>query len=479
MELLYTLFGYVMKFCGMISGNNYLLALFFFTLIVQILLFPLGIKQQKNSIKTASLRPKEQAIRKKYAGRNDKSTQQKMNKEIQELYQQEGYNAMSGCLPLLIQFPIIMILYAIVRLPLKYSVDVPNEVKQEIVNQSTIVATNQLSVLEVYGEKGDEYKEIVKFINTLGNPKLGDESGALKSLKYTSKPFIEKYLNGGYKQLAEKDYLKYLKISNVFGKYNTVYVPGTDTAEVKREQISIDTLNNANTLEMYSFGYESSLVQNSVEKELGFKDLLEARDIDIENDIPNFKFIGETTLLDIPNIGTLSILLLIPVLVFVTSFGGAEISRKFAAPVPSADGQNPGNNLLLRVGMPLISVWISFGLPAALGMYWIYRSILSAIQQIILSKMYPLPSFTKEELKAAEEEVMRKRKKKKIIMIEVDEDDTSYDSLIISEEKAERIRKRHEKAASENTDAKSSGAKSEKIFVDRAPMKKDDDSEVK
>jgi hypothetical protein len=79
--------------------------------------------------------------------------------------------------------------------------------------------------------------------------------------------------------------LKYLKISNIFGKYNTVYVPGTDATEVKSEQISIDTLSNANTLEMYNFGYESSLVQNSVEKELGFTDLLESRNLDVEKDI--------------------------------------------------------------------------------------------------------------------------------------------------------------------------------------------------
>ena len=62
--------------------GNYVIALFLFAIIVEIVLLPLGIKQQKNSIRQAKLRPKEMAIRKKYAGRNDQATQQKVTMEI-------------------------------------------------------------------------------------------------------------------------------------------------------------------------------------------------------------------------------------------------------------------------------------------------------------------------------------------------------------------------------------------------------------
>lgn len=57
---------------------NYAIAILLFALIIKIIFFPLGIKQQKNMQKQASLRPKEMAIRKRYAGRTDKVTQQKM-----------------------------------------------------------------------------------------------------------------------------------------------------------------------------------------------------------------------------------------------------------------------------------------------------------------------------------------------------------------------------------------------------------------
>ena len=65
-------------------------------------------------------------------------------------------------------------------------------------------------------------------------------------------------------------------------------------------------------------------------------------------------------------------------------------------------------------------------------------------------------------------------------MIEVDEDDTSYDSLIISEEKAEKIRKRQEKANADAHQNDDDNKNQEKRFIDKAPLKKDnnDNNEV-
>ena len=100
--------------------GNYLIALLLFAIVVKLVMAPLAVKQQKNQIKQAKLRPLEMAIRRRYSGRNDKVTQQKVQQEVMELYQQEGYSPFSGCLPLLIQFPIIISLYQIIRKPLTY-----------------------------------------------------------------------------------------------------------------------------------------------------------------------------------------------------------------------------------------------------------------------------------------------------------------------------------------------------------------------
>lgn len=100
--------------------GSYIVGICIFAVIIELLMLPFAIKQQKNSIKQAKLRPKEMAIRQKYAGRNDQVTMQKMQKDIQDMYAKENFSPYSGCLPLLIQFPIIIVLYNIIVDPLRY-----------------------------------------------------------------------------------------------------------------------------------------------------------------------------------------------------------------------------------------------------------------------------------------------------------------------------------------------------------------------
>lgn len=119
LNAIYQFFGSIIRFFFDLTGN-YTVALLAFTLIMQLILLPLGIKQQKNQVKQARLAPKIAAIRKKYAGRTDQATQQKMQQETMDLYQRENFNPAGGCLPLLIQLPIIMLLYNVVSKPLSY-----------------------------------------------------------------------------------------------------------------------------------------------------------------------------------------------------------------------------------------------------------------------------------------------------------------------------------------------------------------------
>lgn len=128
--ILYPL-GFIVRISNAIIPN-YALALFLFALIIKLLLFPLGIKQQKNSVKQASLQPKERAIRKKYDGRTDKPTQLKMNEEIQQLYKDENFSMFGGCLPMLVQFPILMGLYSVIRNPLQYILMISTDIIDKI-----------------------------------------------------------------------------------------------------------------------------------------------------------------------------------------------------------------------------------------------------------------------------------------------------------------------------------------------------------
>ena len=119
MEFLEILFGYVMRGCYWLT-HNYIVSLLLFALVFQLVLFPLGWKQQKNMVKQAKLRPQEMAIRNKYKGRNDQKTMQKMQQELMELQQKAGTSPMAGCLPMLFQMIIIFPLYWVVIRPLQY-----------------------------------------------------------------------------------------------------------------------------------------------------------------------------------------------------------------------------------------------------------------------------------------------------------------------------------------------------------------------
>ena len=101
-------------------GGSYALALLLYALLFKLLFLPFSIKQQKNQIKMAKLAPKIELIKAKYKGRHDQPTMQKMQQEIMEFQQKEGYSPLSGCLPLLLQLPIIIFLYDIIRKPLTY-----------------------------------------------------------------------------------------------------------------------------------------------------------------------------------------------------------------------------------------------------------------------------------------------------------------------------------------------------------------------
>ena len=145
MDIINKPLGWVLELCSKIVGGNYLFAILIFAIFVEIVLLPFGISQQKKSIKQARLRPKEQAIRKKYSGRDDKPTQMKMTEEIQELYQKEGYNPMSGCLPLLIQLPLLLALYNVVINPLKYISGLSDDAVLQI--QSIVGGTTNRSTM--------------------------------------------------------------------------------------------------------------------------------------------------------------------------------------------------------------------------------------------------------------------------------------------------------------------------------------------
>ena len=132
LDWLYELFGTLLYWFSSITGGSYALALLLYALVFKILFLPFSIKQQKNQVAMAKLTPKIELIKAKYKGRTDRVTQQKMQQEIMELQQKEGYSPFSGCLPLLIQLPLIIFLYNVIRNPLSHILQISKTGIEEI-----------------------------------------------------------------------------------------------------------------------------------------------------------------------------------------------------------------------------------------------------------------------------------------------------------------------------------------------------------
>ncbi len=293
--------GFILRLAYTLT-NNYMLSIFLFTLVMEILLIPFAVKNQKNQIRQANLAPKTAAIRKKYAGRTDQATQQKMQSEIMDMYQKEGYNPASGCGTLLIQLPIIMCLYNVVTRPLRYICNIPAEQIDALKNLLT--------------EAG----------NTFGN-------------------------------YAEIEMINLIR-GNV-SDYSAV-APALDGAILPNFSIGPFDLSQTPTVTFIPFDW----------------------------------------------------LMLIPVVTFIVMVASQKIMQKFTyQSLETAAQQNSMSMKIMMWTMPLMSVFFEFQMAAAIGVYWIFRNIISTAERIIIAKVMPLPKFTEEDYRAAEKQVGSKPSK--------------------------------------------------------------------
>ena len=300
LDWLYKLLGSMLAWFSSITGS-YALALLLYALLFKIVFLFFTVKQQKNQIKMAKLTPKIELIRAKYRGRTDQVTMRKQQEEIMKLQQDEGYSPLSGCLPLLIQMPIIIFLYNVIRKPLSYIA--------------------KLS------------KDVIEIINTaLGN------SGSVDEI----------ILAGQIRNIADQ------------GK--------------------IVEINNALALA----GHDTTIWE-------------------IQEVVPNFNLWG-VNLAEKPSLANFSLLVLIPVLAagfqWLTMFISRKVSGNPASQLQVQDEQTQMSMRMMDLMMPAMTLFFTFSFSAMMGLYWIYQSIITIIQTVILSKVMPIPKYTEEEIKS-------------------------------------------------------------------------------
>lgn len=97
------------------TTNSMGITIILFTLIIRVLIFPLSLRQQRSTRKMQRLQPKIQKIQEKYKDNKDPESARRMNMEMNDLYKENKTSPLSGCLPMLIQLPIIFVLFEILR----------------------------------------------------------------------------------------------------------------------------------------------------------------------------------------------------------------------------------------------------------------------------------------------------------------------------------------------------------------------------
>ena len=184
--------GFLMLGCYLLTGNNYALAIVVFTLLTKLLLVPLSIKQQKEQAKMQLFQPKLEAIQKKYS-----NNKERYNQEIEKLYTEEGYNPMSGCLPALIQFPILFGVIDVVYKPIYHVLRISNNVINEMIaiaseagaNINKVSYYSQIELMKAVKADssmfGEEYAEYVEKIKAFDMNFLGLDLSSVPQFKLT------------------------------------------------------------------------------------------------------------------------------------------------------------------------------------------------------------------------------------------------------------------------------------------------------
>ena len=326
-------------------GDYYVIAILVFAIFVEIIMLPMSIKQQKNSIGMAKLRPKIAKIEKKYAGRYDQATVRKKQEEIMALQQQEGYSPFSGCLPLIIQLIVVgFILYPIIQNPLRY----------------------MLGTSEGFSNALLSYATAPKAVGGLG--------------------------------LALSNERNVIELLSLFNSENIAGIK--DFALISNGDKCLEIFNSLSVPKFSMFGIE-----------LG----------------------------PVPTLRPFTILIIVPILNVVAQWGTMVLTRRWngnMAAAGAADGQTNASMKIMDYVGPLMTLFIMFQVPALIGVYWFFRSLLSILKQYILKRVMPVPKYTEEELRDMEKAEKERQKAQKAAIKEqpkyrslhyIDEDD--YEEL--------------------------------------------------
>lgn len=156
--------GYLFRWLYLLV-KDYGVAIILIAVVTKLLMLPLGIKQQKSTLSQMKFRPRIAAIQQKY-----RDNPERMQQEMKKL-QEEGYSPAAGCSTLLIQFPILIGIYNVIRHPLKYIIGLSNDaingilaIMNKVPGFESLTTNNtefEITALKYIKENSGQFTEII------------------------------------------------------------------------------------------------------------------------------------------------------------------------------------------------------------------------------------------------------------------------------------------------------------------------------
>lgn len=318
---------YVIDWIGI---PNIGLAIILFTIVVNILMLPLNIKQQKFSKLSAKMNPEIQAIQAKYKGKTNQDQEAMMaqQQEINAVYAKYGVSPSGSCVQLLIQMPILFALYRVIYSMPAYVTKIGNTFR--------VLADKIISV---------------------------DEGAFLKNSGSDS-------------------------ISNVVSMYGQSMEKGNLSNGI------IDVLNKLSSVDLSSVAEHyglSGLTYPEAGGQLILSNESTRGLIDIYNNFFGLNM-GDSPSVLIKNawqIGAWGIIIgavMIPVLSAVTQWINVKLMPQQPTNNNDQASSMQASMKTMNMIMPLFSAWLCFSLPSGMGLYWVAGSVVRSIQQIVINK---------------------------------------------------------------------------------------------
>ncbi len=399
----------------MIGIPNVGIAIILFTVVVNLLMMPLTIKQQKFSKLSAKMNPEIQAIRDKYKNRTDNDSMMAQNQEIQAVYAKYGVSASGSCVQLLIQMPILFALYKVI-----YS-------------------------MPAYVTKiGETFRVLAEKIISVDGGAFLQDSG-VDSIANTVTMYGKAMTNGSDLSNGIIDVLNKLSsvdLSTVAQHYNLTNLTYEGQLILSNDTTRglIDTYNNFLGLNM--------------------------------GDSPSALIRAAWTT---GAVGIIIGAIMIPVLSMVTQWINIKLMPQQDTGSKDSQASSMAQSMkTLNMIMPIMSAWFCFTLPSGLGLYWVAGSVIRSIQQIVINKHIDKMDFNaiikKNSVKSAKKlEKMKQAQERMNTYASMNtrniQNKSNNSSTMTQAEKEEALKKAKERY-------QSSGSKSDSMMA-KANMVKD------